>query len=114
MSAIPSPERGDYGIQIAEFGLSSKSAFSRSRRQESFGGVQNCIVIARGAKRAAAIQLDCFVVPLGGTPRNDKFGHHQSFSFSYAFSFSGHSAARELIERENENDKENENEFALN
>ena len=29
------------------------------------------VVIARGAKRAVAIQLDCFVVPQGGTPRND-------------------------------------------
>ncbi len=30
------------------------------------------IVIARCAWRAVAIQLDCFVVPRGGTSRNDK------------------------------------------
>jgi hypothetical protein len=29
-------------------------------------------VIARSAKRAAAIQLDCFVVPQSGTARNDR------------------------------------------
>ncbi len=32
------------------------------------------IVIARGAKRAVASQLDGLVVPPGGTPRNDKRG----------------------------------------
>ena len=35
-------------------------------------GLIHKIVIARCAKRAAAIQLDGFVVPQGGTPRNDK------------------------------------------
>jgi hypothetical protein len=36
-----------------------------------------CLVIARRAKRAVAIQLDCFVAPRGGTPRNDKLGHYE-------------------------------------
>jgi hypothetical protein len=34
------------------------------------------IVIARGAKRATAIQLDCFVVPQSGTSRNDRIRRH--------------------------------------
>jgi hypothetical protein len=40
-------------------------------------GTQNsrgliCLFIARCAKRAVAIQLDCFVAPRSGTPRNDE------------------------------------------
>jgi hypothetical protein len=34
------------------------------------------IVIASCAKRAVAIQLDCFVVPQSGTPRNDSIPRH--------------------------------------
>ena len=34
-------------------------------------------VIARCAKRAVAIQMDCFVVPRSGTPRNDREGSSQ-------------------------------------
>jgi len=36
------------------------------------GSVFEMIVIARCAKRAVAIQLDCFVVPPSGTSRNDR------------------------------------------
>ena len=34
------------------------------------------LVIARGAKRAVAVQLDSFVVSRSETPRNDKLYHY--------------------------------------
>jgi hypothetical protein len=46
------------------------------RRNRLLGSVFEMIVIARGAKRAAAIQLDCFVVPQSGTSRNDGIRRH--------------------------------------
>src|SRR5688572_18636035 len=46
------------------------------------GSVFEMIVIARGAKRAAAIQLDCFVVPQSGAPRNDRIRRHTLVLFS--------------------------------
>jgi hypothetical protein len=45
------------------------------------GGVLIWFVIARCAKRAVAIQLDCFGAPQSGTPRNDKFEHYQLSRF---------------------------------
>jgi hypothetical protein len=62
---------------------------SRSAAEESTRDVFERIVIARGAKRAVAIQpfdrltalsrvegLDCFVVPQSGSPRNDRIRRH--------------------------------------
>src|SRR5687768_266548 len=45
-------------------------------RSWRLGNVFEMIVIARSATRAVAIQLDCFVVPQSGTPRNDRIRRH--------------------------------------
>src|SRR5688572_10100534 len=47
--------------------------------------------ISRGAKRAAAIQLDCFVVPQSGTPRNDRIRRHTLESLRLRSSLSSRS-----------------------
>src|SRR5688572_16517059 len=50
--------------------------YSRKYERCRLGSVLEMIVIARGAKRAAAIELDCFVVPQGGLLPMTKFETH--------------------------------------